>query len=132
MDTKERAARIRDLRKSLGISVREVSALTGFVDSSIHHWEKGRRSADEAILDIASFFGSKVITNDQYRDHADRHPWLETNREEMLSGVELRQDSRRREVLLWKDIAIRIPPFRNIRSFADQHTQLLAHKESQQ
>jgi hypothetical protein len=88
--------------------------------------------ADDAILDIASFFGSKVITNDQYRDHADRHPWLETSREEMLSGVELRQDSRRRELILWEDTAIRIPPFRSIRSFADQHTQLLARRESQQ
>ena len=27
--------------------------------------------ADDAILDIASFFGPKVITNDQYRDHTE-------------------------------------------------------------
>ena len=86
--------------------------------------------ADDAILDIASFFGPKVITNDQYRDHTERHPWLETNREEMLSGVQLRQDSRRRELLLWKETTIPIPPFQGIRSFADRHMQLLAQRES--
>ena len=41
-------------------------------------------NADEAILDIATMLGQKIITNDQFRDHAPRYPWLETEAEKRL------------------------------------------------
>lgn len=83
--------------------------------------------ADDAILDIASIFGSKVITNDQFRDHVERHPWLETRRDEMLYGVEVRRQSRRRrDLLCWQEETIEVPSSRRIRSFGEQYREELA------
>ena len=87
--------------------------------------------ADDAILDIASIFGTKVITNDQFRDHVDRHPWLETRRDKMLHGVQVRRqvrghDRRRRDLLLWQDEQIEVPPSRRLRQFGDRYKKELA------
>ena len=63
--------------------------------------------ADEFILDIATMFGQQVITNDLYRDHVARHPWLETQREQRLSRVALKYSPKlHREVLFWRDCKI--------------------------
>ena len=83
--------------------------------------------ADDAILDIASIFGSNVITNDQFRDHVGRHPWLETRREQMLHGVQVRRHARRRrDILFWQDETIEVPNYRRIRSFGKHYKKELA------
>jgi len=82
--------------------------------------------ADEFILDIATMFGQQVITNDQYRDHVDRHPWLETQREQRLFGVELRYSPKlHREVLFWNDQKIPVPSPHKMRKFFKSYNDLL-------
>jgi hypothetical protein len=86
--------------------------------------------AEEAILDIALIFGPKIISNNEYRSHTERYPWLETQREEILSTFTIQRDSqRRRELLLWGDSTIAIPGIRKFHSFVNRYKQLLSDKE---
>ncbi len=86
--------------------------------------------ADEFILDIATMFGQQVITNDQYRDHVDRHPWLETQRGQRLFGVELKYSPRlHREVLFWNGQKIPVPSPHKIRKFFRSYNDLLLDRD---
>jgi hypothetical protein len=86
--------------------------------------------ADEFILDIATMFSQDVITNDLYRDHVARHPWLETQREQRLSGVELKYSPKlRREVLFWNGQNIPTPSPHNIRRFFRSYKDILSDRD---
>jgi len=88
--------------------------------------------ADEAILDIATMLGQKIITNDLFRDHAARYPWLEAEREERLCNVRLRQNSRpHRELLVWEEATIAVPAPQKVRTFVQAYKQLLSERDKQ-
>ena len=85
--------------------------------------------ADVSILDIASMFGNRVITNDQFRDHVNDHPWIERERERRFAQVRFRRVSgRRREALVWNDVLIDVPGSRQIKEFGQQYQQLLKER----
>lgn len=86
--------------------------------------------ADEFVLDIAKMFGQQVITNDQYRDHVDRHPWLESEHNDRLFGVELRYSPKlHREILFWNDQKIPVPSPHKIRVFLKSYQDLLTKRD---
>jgi hypothetical protein len=86
--------------------------------------------ADEFILDIATMFGQNVITNDQYRDHVVRHPWLDTQREQRLFGVELKYSPKLHgEVLFWNGQTIPVPSPHKIRKFFRNYNNLLTERD---
>ncbi|MCC6127514.1 MAG: hypothetical protein IT426_21355 [Pirellulales bacterium] len=87
--------------------------------------------ADEFILDIAKMFGQNVITNDQYRDHFERHSWLETESEQRLFGVELKYSPKlHREVLFWNSQKIPVPSRHIIRKFFKNYNDLLKERDA--
>jgi hypothetical protein len=89
-----------------------------------------RTVADEAILDISTMIGPKIITNDLFRDHVARYPWLESDGNRRLSPVRLQHGGRpHREVLLWREAKIPVPPPRKLRVFVEEYTKLLASFE---
>ena len=83
--------------------------------------------ADVAILDIASIFGNRVITNDQFRDHIEDHPWIEQERDQRFAQVRFR-GNRRREALTWNDSLIQVPSSKHIKKFGQQYQQLLKER----
>ncbi len=83
--------------------------------------------ADVAILDIASIFGNRVITNDQFRDHIEDHPWIEQERDQRFAQVRFR-GNRRREALTWNDSLIQVPSSKHIKEFGQQYQQLLKER----
>ena len=86
--------------------------------------------ADEFILDIAVMFGQHIITNDLYRDHVARHPWLETQREQRLARVALKYSPKlHREVLFWNDRKILTPSPHKIRTFFKTYKDLLSERD---
>jgi hypothetical protein len=89
-----------------------------------------RTIADVALLDIATMLGSKIITNDQYRDHIPTYRWLATESEERLCGIRLRRTTRpHREVLVWQDKSIEVPVPQKIRTFVQEYQELLAERD---
>jgi hypothetical protein len=87
-------------------------------------------TADEAILDVATMLGQKVITNDQFRDHAARYPWLEKEADRRLFTVQLRHSVRpHREVLVWRGTTITVPKPQKVRRFVQDHRRLLLERE---
>ena len=90
-----------------------------------------RTVADEAILDIATIFGTKIITNDQYREYDERYPWLEASRDERLCGLHVRHNAKRREdLLVWQGTTIPVPLAQNLQPFVEQYKKLLVERES--
>jgi len=90
-----------------------------------------RTVADEAILDVATMLGQNILTNDQFRDHADRYPWLETDRQQRLCGVRLRQGSRpHQELLVWDGTSVPVPAPQTIRTFIEEYKELIAKREA--
>ena len=90
-----------------------------------------RTIADEAILDIATMLGPRIITNDLFRDHAQRYPWLENDGEARLCGVQFRNGPQQQgELLVWEGNTIRVPAPRSIRSFVGEYKQLLTECEA--
>ena len=86
--------------------------------------------ADEFILDIAAMFGQQVITNDLYRDHVARHPWLETQREQRLSRVALKYSPKlHREMLFCGNCKIPAPSPHKIRTFFKSYKDLLSDRD---
>jgi len=90
-------------------------------------------TADEAILDIATMLGQKIITNDQFRDHVRNYPWLETDRDGRFSDVRVRHSARpHRELLVWQDATITVPAPQRIRSFVQDYKELLSERNKQE
>ncbi len=88
-------------------------------------------AASDAILDIATVFDAKIITNNQYRQHVERYPWLKTDREERICGFRIQHNSKcRQDMLVWQNETIPVPPSQRVRSFVESYKQLLAASEA--
>jgi hypothetical protein len=88
------------------------------------------QTADEAILDASAMLGQRIVTNDKFRDHAERYPWLESEGRERLFNVRFRHSSRpHRELLVWQDATIPVPPPQKVRTFVHEYRRLLSESE---